>query len=62
GGTNSNESFSNLYFVRYNNFQEAILQSTVGGVVKTFFVLDSIKISVSSAFSSTNKWHYESVH
>ena len=48
--------------MRYNNSQEAILQSTVGGVVKTFFVLDSIKISVSSAFSSTNEWYYESVH
>ena len=35
---------------------------TEGEVVITFFVLDSIEISVSSAFSSTNKWYFESVH
>ena len=33
-----------------------------GGVIITFFVLDSILISVSSAFSSTDKWLYETVH
>lgn len=38
------------------------IQSTGGEVVITFFVLDSMLISVSSAFSSTNKWYYESVH
>ncbi len=34
----------------------------VGKVIKNFFVLDSIKMSVSSALSSTNEWYYDFVH
>ena len=60
-GTNSNERFSKpllheIMLVRGYTTKHG------EGSCKFFLVLDSIIISVSSAFSSTNKWYYESVH
>jgi hypothetical protein len=60
-GTNSNERFSKpllheIMLVRSYTTKHGRRSC------KFFLVLDSIKISVSSAFSSTNKWYYESVH
>ena len=52
GGTNSNESLQILHVSDKIILKEATLQSTRRRVVKTFFVLDSMIISVSPIFQA----------
>lgn len=60
-GTNSNERFSNPLL---HEIIASRSYTTKHGrrSCKFFLVLDSILISVSPAFSSTNKWRHEPVH
>jgi hypothetical protein len=60
-GTNSNERFSKP---PHHEIIDSRSYTTKHGrrSCKFFLVLDSIIMSVSPAFSSTNKWYYESVH
>ena len=60
-GTNSNERFSKP-ILREIMLVRSYTTKHGRRSCKFFLVLDSIKISVCSAFSSTNKWYYESVH